>query len=74
MKAAAAPSIYSLVIAAGVAVDNHESDLYVPANDTTKAILEGYEFRSKVTTFRSAVDHGLWYDIPFAYDPFWSAR
>lgn len=34
-------------------------------------IIAIYEFRGIVETFISQIDKTLWYDIPFAYDPFW---
>ena len=55
----------------GVEIDHHESDLYVPVNDVTQRIIEAYEFKSNVQRFVSQIDRTLWYDIPFAYDPFW---
>lgn len=64
-------SIYDQLKAANVELDHHESDLYAPVNDTTRAIVKEYKFRSNVTTFTSQIDHTLWYDIPFAYLPFW---
>jgi len=67
-------SIYEQMKAAGVAIDNHATDLYVPVNNTTTAILKGYKYRSNVVTFVSQIDGALWYDIPFAYDPEWAAR
>ena len=28
-------------------------------------------FIHNVTRFKSQIDHTIWFDIPFAYDPFW---
>jgi hypothetical protein len=67
-------SIYDQMLAARVLIDHHESDLYVPVNDRTTAIVNGYEFKGNVTTFISNVDKKPWYDIPFAYAPWWSER
>ena len=66
--------IYDKMVAAGVQIANHESDLYVPVNDTTRAIIKEYRFRSNVTVFISNIEKTPWYDIPFAYMPFWAAR
>ena len=66
-----AMSIYSEMIAAGVQCESHESDLYVPVNDTTRAIVERFEFENKVRTFANQVEGCLWHDIPFAFDPYW---
>lgn len=55
-----------------VEIANHESDLYLPVNDITRELIAQYKFRSNVTTFRSQIDGTMWYDIPFAYQPFWT--
>ena len=67
-------SIYEKMVDAGVQIDHHETDLYVPVNDTTRAIVAEYEHRANVTTFRSQIDNALWYDIPFAYLPAWDKK
>ena len=64
-------TIYEQMKAAGVQIDNHESDLYVPVNAATMQILDGYEHIQNVTTFIAQGTDEKWYDIPFAYDPFW---
>jgi hypothetical protein len=64
-------SIYRKMLVAGVEIDNHETDLYVPVTDVTTAILNDYHYRSNVKPFRSNIDGTQWYDIPFAYDPAW---
>lgn len=64
-------NIYQELKDTGVMMHNHESDLYVPVTDATRAIIERYEFKDSVTTFRSTLIGGLWYDIPFAYLPYW---
>jgi len=70
-------SIYQQMVAAGVPVASYSSDLYAPVNDTTRAIVDAYRFKRNVTTFISddPADKGArFYDIPFAYDPWWDAR
>lgn len=62
-------SIYEQMKATGVEIDHHETDLYVPVTETTKAIVKDYEHKSIVTCFPSQIDGSLWYDIPFAYTP-----
>ena len=62
------------MIEAGVEVDNHESDLYVPDNEVTRKIIEGYEFKGNCSRFRNAVDGEIWVDIPFSYDPWWDYK
>ena len=81
--------IYAEVKKLGVEIDHHESDLYIPVTPETTKLVEQYEFKCNVTTFRemtlpetktcACCGHrktirkplGLWYDIPFAYQPFW---
>ena len=63
--------IYDQMKAAGVDIASHETDLYVPVNDTTRKIISEYKFRSIVTTFKNQIDGKQWYDIPFAYLPAW---
>ena len=46
------------------------SDLYLKKTETSSRLVSEYEFSNMVTTF-IAIDSTLWYDIPFAYDPFW---
>lgn len=50
-------------------IDTHESDLYVLVNDISKKVIDQYEFKNNVTTFKSNTDKQLWYDIPFGYMP-----
>ena len=67
-------SIYEKVIAAGITYDNHESDLYIPVNPETRRIVFEYPYRTNVTTFVSQIDGKLWFDVPFAYTPFWDRK
>lgn len=66
-----AMAIYEDLIAAGVPTDHHESDLYALVTPESRALVAAYEYRCHVQTFVSQVDGRLWYDIPFAYQPFW---
>lgn len=55
-------------------IDNHESDLYLMVTPESKKLISDYEFKFNVTTFISAIaPHVLWYDVPFAYTPFWDS-
>lgn len=51
-------------------ISGHYSDIYVPVNDATKKIIDGYEYRQNVTVFISQIDNQPWYDIPFANDDY----
>ncbi len=67
-------SIYEDMVKAGVPIASHESDLYVKNTPESNLILINYEYRKNVTPFVSKIDNTLWYDIPFAYTPFWDEK
>lgn len=67
-------AIYTKVKELGIPTDNHESDLYIPVTEETKNLLKDYEYKNQVTTFTSNIDKKLWFDIPFAYVPFWEKK
>jgi hypothetical protein len=69
----ACDTIYEEAKKLGVEIDHHESDLYIPVTPETQELVRNYQFRSIVTRFTSQVDGKSWYDIPFAYQPFWNA-
>ena len=56
--------------------DHHASDLYIKATPATARIIDRYEFSSQVSSFRDQTDsrRALWYDIPFAYLPYWQGQ
>ena len=64
-------TIFEKVQAAGIPHDNHSSDLYIPVTEETKALVAQYEHKTSVTVFTSQIDGKSWFDIPFAYEPFW---
>lgn len=66
--------IFEQVKAAGIPYDSHETDLYIPVNEETRALLAGYKFKSNVTSFVSQIDGKRWFDIPFAYLPAWESK
>ena len=65
-------TIYEQLKAAGVPLDHHESDLYARVEPKSRAIVAANYPSAKM--FRSQIDGELWYDIPFAYDPWWIER
>jgi hypothetical protein len=67
-------NIYQEMIDLGVQIDHHESDLYVPVTPETTKLVNEYEFKSNVNRFVSNIDNKTWYDIPFAYSPFWEKK
>ena len=66
--------IYTQLKGAGVPLDSHESDLYAKVTPEATAIIGGYQFKCNVETFVSQIDGKLWYDIPFAFTPFWESK
>ena len=53
-------------------IDHHESDLYIMVTPESRKLVNDYEFKGNVKTFVSAIaPHVLWFDIPFAYTPYW---
>ena len=53
---------------------SHESDLYIPVNKETTKLINEYEFKCNVTRFTSQIDKKQWFDLPFAYIPFWTNK
>ena len=60
--------IYTALKEAGAELASHESDLYVKKTPETTRIIKEYEYYCNVTSFI------FWYEIPFAFNPFWEAR
>ena len=66
-------TIYEQLVAAGVPIDNHESDLYAKVTLESEKIVRESRLLN-VRKFINQIDGTVWYDIPFAYDPFWEKR
>ncbi len=67
-------SVHQQMLAAGVEVDNHESDLYAKVTPESTRILEEAGITvdgHNASVFTSQVDGQKWYDLPFRYEPFW---
>jgi hypothetical protein len=68
-------TLYEELIKAGCVIDHHESDLYVKCSEKAETIILYHQLlpNSNLTysQFRSNIDGSLWYEVPFAYDPFW---
>lgn len=68
-------SLYQSLIDAGIPIASHESDLYFPVQAQTVAILDQFESEQRcVTRFRDQVTGEIWFDVPFAYLPYWEAH
>lgn len=66
--------LYHHAVEQGLDRDSHESDLYLRVTPQARALVMAYKFRSNVSTFVSQIDKQRWYDIPFAYQPFWDRK
>lgn len=71
-------SLYQCFLDGGIPpeeIDHHYSDLYVKVSFKSKRILEEYQKKSGIRCFaeifKANDGSGYWYDIAFAYDPFW---
>jgi len=51
---------------------NWTADLQCKVTNETETVIDRYKYRHLVTTFLSAIDHTLWFEIPFAFTPWWS--
>ena len=68
-------TIYQEMLAAGVALYPHESDLYCEDTETSRDILDQFPVQQQLATrFMDQVTHTQWIDIPFVYDPFWEVK
>ena len=68
-------TLYTELLRGGVEISNHESDLYCPVNEITRKILANFPLELKnATTFYNQINGELWFDIPFAYLPFWENK
>lgn len=65
-------NLYQELLTADVPLDNHESDLYaLVTKESTRLVQASGRHYS---TFISNIDGRLWYEIPFAYAPWWEQR
>lgn len=70
-------TLFQEIVEAGIPYSNHESDLYVPVTEQTTALIVKHDRLGTATTFRNQRPPNVgerWYDLPFAYEPFWEAR
>ena len=64
-------TIYQELQAADIPIDHYESTLYAKITPESEKIIENYRWKEHVSRFMSQIDNTMWFDIPFAYDPFW---
>ena len=67
-------TIYQECQKRGIPCRNHESDLYIPMTDETTQLLVDYDDKITATIFTNQIEGGWWYDVPFAFDPFWEQK
>lgn len=67
-----AKSFYKTLKDLGVPLDHHESDLYVMDTPVSRIVIR--QFGRESTAFTSQIDGKRWFDIPFAYEPFWDKK
>lgn len=72
------PSVYELLKFAGCRLANHDSDLYVKVDKVSRRMIkeaaEDGRLPAMPTLFKSDDKSGFWWEIPFAYEPWWLAR
>lgn len=70
------PDLYTQCVAAGIPTANHYSDLYIPVNEVTRKLVAEYAAAggTQATMFHNQVEGGTWYDVPFAYSPYWEEK
>lgn len=68
------PTLFDLVLSTHTPFHSHASDLYIPATNQTRAMLKEFpQCDANKITFTNQVEGGLWFDIPFAFVPWWDA-
>jgi hypothetical protein len=67
-------SLWDEIEARGIPYDHHESDLYIPVTAETRELVSRYDKNRTATVFKSQTDGKMWFDIPFAYLPWWEKR
>ena len=71
-------TLFEEIVHRGIPYSSHESDLYIPCTEETRALLkEPWYLMHKLnaTSFPNNCDERRrWYDISFAYQPWWEAR
>lgn len=55
-------------------ISNWQSDLYLKKNPISIELVKSYQFKENVKGFVSQIDNEIWFDIPFAFDPYWEKK
>lgn len=68
-------TLYETLVKNGIEVSNHYSDLYFERTPASVEILNKFElFKKNATTFKNQITGTYWYDVPFAFDPYWESK
>ncbi len=67
-----ADSLYYDCVELDIPTDHHASDLYIPVTAQTQELVKKHGHRA--TMFTSQIDGKMWFDVPFAYLPFWQDK
>jgi hypothetical protein len=57
-----------------IPLDHHESDLYLKLTPESLNLIKMFDKYKTARRFTSQLDKTQWFDIPFAYDPFWGSK
>ena len=52
-------------------ISHWTNDLQCKVTPQITELINQYAYKHLVTTFKSVIDGCLWYEIPFAYKPWW---
>lgn len=66
------PNAYDDLIAAGIEVESHESDLYCKATSRSREILDNH--KCTYTEFFCESEWCMWIEAPFQFMPYWRER
>ena len=81
-------SLYDECVKRGIPMSNHESDLYIPVTAETQELIKHFSTshchkkpatdmrhgERQYNTFVNQVEGGLWFDVAFAFLPWWEQR
>ncbi len=66
-------TLYEELTSLGIEVEGSASDLYVRDSEQVRQILAKHPDQTRrASTFLSGP--GVWWDVPFAYDPWWEGK